>query len=96
MSQDYMAHGAQGLFTQVGFNDPSQEDNSQGHFGVASTNPLQSQGLMNPLYSQPFSHYNSQPLNMQQNVQTQAQQQPQNQGLQQGQSSQNHKVHYSG
>ena len=40
-----MAHGSQGLFTQVGFNDQSQEDASQGHFGVASANPLQSQVL---------------------------------------------------
>lgn len=38
-----MAHGSQGLFTQVGFNDPSQDDNSQGHFGVGNANPLQSQ-----------------------------------------------------
>ncbi|RVX14507.1 Regulator of nonsense transcripts 1-like [Vitis vinifera] len=43
MSQDYMAHGSQGLFTQVGFNDPSQDDASQSHFGVANPNPLQSQ-----------------------------------------------------
>jgi len=45
ISQDYMAHGSQGLFTQVGFNEPSQEDASQGHFGVANANPLQSQVL---------------------------------------------------
>lgn len=38
-----MPHGSQGLFTQAGFNDPSQEDPSQSHFGVANANPLQSQ-----------------------------------------------------
>ncbi|KAF7128128.1 hypothetical protein RHSIM_Rhsim11G0009100 [Rhododendron simsii] len=43
MSQDYMAHGSQGLFTQVGFTDPSQDDASQNHFGVANANALQSQ-----------------------------------------------------
>ncbi|KAJ6389130.1 hypothetical protein OIU77_027473 [Salix suchowensis] len=65
MSQDYMAHGSQGLFTQVGFNDPSQDDASQSHFSIANTNQLQSQGLMNSLYSQPFGHYNTQQLNLQ-------------------------------
>nr|POE66639.1 hypothetical protein CFP56_79148 [Quercus suber] len=35
--------GSQGLFTQVGFNDPSQDDASQSHFGVANANLLQSQ-----------------------------------------------------
>ncbi|KAK2988094.1 hypothetical protein RJ640_023843 [Escallonia rubra] len=90
MSQDYMAHGgSQGLFTQVGFNDPSQEDASQNHFGVANANPLQSQGLLNPLYSQPFNHYNTQPLHMQ------APQQQQQQA-QQAQSSQNQKLHFNG
>ncbi|CAH1428983.1 unnamed protein product [Lactuca virosa] len=66
MSQDYMGmggHGSQGLFTQVGFTDPSQDEN---HFGVAPNNSLQTQNMMNPLYSQPFGHYNSQPVNMQQ------------------------------
>lgn len=38
-----MPHGSQGLFTQVGFNDPSQDDASQSHFGVANANSLQSQ-----------------------------------------------------
>ncbi|XP_077223880.1 regulator of nonsense transcripts 1 homolog [Tasmannia lanceolata] len=80
---DYMPHGPQGLFTQVGFSDPSQDDSSQSHFGVAGPGPLQSQGLMNPLYSQPFTQYNTQPLNMHA---------PQ----QQGQSSQNQRPHYSG
>ncbi|PIA32540.1 hypothetical protein AQUCO_04400027v1 [Aquilegia coerulea] len=84
ISQDYMAHGSQGLFTQAGFNDPSQDDSSHTQYGVGGPNQLQSQGLMNPLYSQPFTHYNTQPLNLQ------AQQQPQ------GQSSQNHKLHYNG
>ncbi|KAJ4846831.1 ATP-dependent helicase NAM7 [Turnera subulata] len=86
MSQDYMTHGSQGLFTQVGFNDPSQEDASQSHFGMTNPNSLQSQGLMNSLYSQPFAHYNTQPLNLQA-----PQQQPQ-----QGQGSQNQKIHYNG
>ncbi|KAI3523740.1 hypothetical protein L1887_02100 [Cichorium endivia] len=62
MSQDYMGHGSQGLFTQVGFNDPSQDDSSQSHF---PNNSLQTQNMMNPLYSQPFGHYSSQPVNMQ-------------------------------
>ncbi|XP_038687689.1 regulator of nonsense transcripts 1 homolog [Tripterygium wilfordii] len=87
MSQDYMTHGSQGLYTQVGFNnDPSQDDSSQNHFGVANPNSLQSQGLMSSLYSQPFAHYNTQPLNLQA-----PQQQPQ-----QGQGSLNQNVHYNG
>ncbi|XP_044492825.1 regulator of nonsense transcripts 1 homolog isoform X2 [Mangifera indica] len=86
MSQDYMAHGSQGLFTQVGFNDRTQDDASQSHFGVTNSNQLQSQGLMNSLYSQPFAHYNTQPLNMH----ASSQQQPQP-----GQGSQNQKVHYN-
>ncbi|XP_057520629.1 regulator of nonsense transcripts 1 homolog isoform X2 [Amaranthus tricolor] len=91
MSQDYMAHGSQGLFTQVGINDPSQDDDSLAHFGAGNANPLRSQGLMNPLYSQPSTHYNSQsqPLNLQ-NLQ------PQQQPVQQGLSSQNSKAHFSG
>ncbi|GFZ00871.1 RNA helicase [Actinidia rufa] len=86
MSQDYMAHGSQGLFTQVVFNDPSQDDASQSHFGMANANPLHSQDLINPLYSQPFAHYNTQPLNLQA-----TQQQPQ-----QGQNFPNQKLHYNG
>ncbi|KAF9685485.1 hypothetical protein SADUNF_Sadunf03G0059400 [Salix dunnii] len=86
MSQDYMAHGSQGLFTQVGFNDPSQDDASQSQFSIANPNQLQSQGLMNSLYSQPFGHYNTQQLNQQA-----PQQQPQ-----QGQGTQNQKIHYNG
>nr|POF06530.1 regulator of nonsense transcripts 1 like [Quercus suber] len=31
------------FISQVGFNDPSQDDASQSHFGVANGNPLQSQ-----------------------------------------------------
>lgn len=85
MSQDYMAHGSQALFTQAGFNDPSQDDSSQNHYGVANANALQSQGMLNPLYSQPFGHYNTQPLNVQSNQQQQ-----------QGQGSQNQKLHYNG
>lgn len=38
-----MPHGSQGLFTQAGFNDPSQDDASQSHYGVANANQLQSQ-----------------------------------------------------
>ncbi|KAL3497680.1 hypothetical protein ACH5RR_040412 [Cinchona calisaya] len=86
MSQDYMAHGSQGLFTQAGFNDTAHDDASQKHFGVANTNPLQSQSMLNPLYSQPFAHYTTQPLNMQTT-------QPQQQQAQQGQ---NQKLHYNG
>ncbi|XP_031482358.1 regulator of nonsense transcripts 1 homolog [Nymphaea colorata] len=82
ITQDYMPHGSPGLFTQVGFTDPSQDDSSQAQFGVAGPGPLQSQGLMNPLYSQPFTQYNSQPVNMQ--------------APQQGQTAQNQKLHYTG
>ncbi|XP_044504128.1 regulator of nonsense transcripts 1 homolog isoform X5 [Mangifera indica] len=89
MSQDYLAQGSQGLFTQVGFNDPTQDDalQTQSHFSVTNPNQLQSQGLMNSLYSQPFAHYNTQPINMQ----ASSQQQPQP-----GQGSQKQKVHYTG
>ncbi|CAL0314338.1 unnamed protein product [Lupinus luteus] len=83
MSQDYMAHGSPGLFTQAGFADPSQDDATQRHFSVTNPNALQSQ--MNSLYSQPFAHYNTQPLNLQA-----SQQQPP------GQTSQNQKIHYNG
>ncbi|KAK9067995.1 hypothetical protein SSX86_012106 [Deinandra increscens subsp. villosa] len=86
MSQDYMGHGSQGLFTQVGFKDPSQDDSSQSHFNAATTNPLQTQGVMNPLYSQPFTNYNTQPMNTPAQ-QHQQQQQQQNQQSQQGQAS---------
>ncbi|XP_047319933.1 regulator of nonsense transcripts 1 homolog [Impatiens glandulifera] len=64
MTQDYMSHGSQGgLLTQVGYNnnDPSGQDDtsSQNHFGgVTNANQLQSQGLMNPLFShhQQYGH----------------------------------------
>ncbi|XP_048131750.1 regulator of nonsense transcripts 1 homolog [Rhodamnia argentea] len=85
MSQDYMTHGSQALFTQVGFSEPSQDDPSQSHFGMSSQ--LQTQGLMNSLYSQPYTQYGMQPLNLQSSQQTQSQQ---------GQSSQNQKIHYTG
>ncbi|KAK1326759.1 hypothetical protein QJS10_CPA01g02863 [Acorus calamus] len=84
VTQDYMSHGTQGLLTQVGFNDhPTQDESSQAHFGVPGPGPLQSQGMMNPLYSQPFTQYNMQPLNLQS---------PQ----QQNQNPQNKKLHYNG
>ncbi|XP_008786216.2 regulator of nonsense transcripts 1 homolog isoform X1 [Phoenix dactylifera] len=82
MTQDYMPHGSQGLFTQAGFNDPSQDESSQSHFSMAGP-ALQSQGLMSSLYSQPFTHYNTQPQNLQPP-------QPQSQ------SSPNPKLHYNG
>ncbi|KAG7015680.1 Regulator of nonsense transcripts 1-like protein [Cucurbita argyrosperma subsp. argyrosperma] len=88
MSQDYMNHGSQGLFTQVGFSDPSLDEASQSHYNVTNTNSLQSQGMMNSLYSQPFAHYNTQPSTQQAP--------PQQQQPQQGQSSQNQKIHFSG
>lgn len=45
MSQEYMAHGSQGLFTQAAFDDPSHDDASQNHFGLANANALQTQVL---------------------------------------------------
>ncbi|KAL1829994.1 hypothetical protein ACET3Z_008406 [Daucus carota] len=86
MSQDYLAHGSQGLFTQAGFSDPSQEDVSHSHFGLGNASQLQSQALLNPLYSQTFTNYNTQPHNMQA---------PQPQPGQPGQGSQNQKNQYS-
>ncbi|XP_020093932.1 regulator of nonsense transcripts 1 homolog isoform X3 [Ananas comosus] len=84
ISQDYMAHGSQGLFTQAGVNDPLQDDASQVHFGMGAPGPLQSQGLMNnPLYSQSFAHYNTQPQTLQPPPQ-------------QNQSSPTQKLHYNG
>ncbi|RVX00176.1 hypothetical protein CK203_026672 [Vitis vinifera] len=123
MSQDYMAHGSQGLFTQVGFNDhpkmmpprailvwpiPTPFNrrfllipvlvvnicHSLGPFQCNSSQVPDLQGLMNPLYSQPFAHYNTQPLNLQ--APQQQQQQQQQTPPQQGQSSQNQKLHYNG
>ncbi|CAM6082950.1 unnamed protein product [Calypogeia fissa] len=69
ISQDFIAHGSQGLFTQVGFSDRTQDGPStQTHYGLGG--PLQSQGIMGPLYSQPFTQY-SQPLTQQQQPQQQ-------------------------
>ncbi|TYG54942.1 hypothetical protein ES288_D09G231900v1 [Gossypium darwinii] len=81
MSQEYMNHGSQGMFTQVGFSDPSQDDASRSHFGV-NPNQLQSQGFLNSLYSQPFAQFNKQPLNLQ--------------APQQGHGSQNQKLQFNG
>ncbi|KAG0473070.1 hypothetical protein HPP92_014927 [Vanilla planifolia] len=82
ISQDYMPHATQGLFSQTGFADPSKDEPSHNHF--VSPGPLQSQGLMNSIYSQPFNQYNAQPLNMHHP------QQQQSQGLA------NQKHHYNG
>lgn len=51
-----MPHGSHGLFTQSGFNDPSQEDSS--HFGVAGPGPLQSQviSISIPLFHCPIAY----------------------------------------
>lgn len=38
-----MGHGSQGLFTQGAYNDQSQEDASQNHFGLHGASQLQSQ-----------------------------------------------------
>ncbi|CAL5062663.1 unnamed protein product [Urochloa decumbens] len=65
VSQDHMAHGSHGMFTQAGYNDPSQDESSQVHYGMASAAPLQSQSMMNPLYSQSYAHYNTQPQSLQ-------------------------------
>ncbi|KAJ8755110.1 hypothetical protein K2173_018908 [Erythroxylum novogranatense] len=86
ISQDYMTNGSEGLFTQVGFNEPSHGNATQGQFDLDNINPLQSQGLMNSLYSQPFAHYNAQPLNLQAPQQL----------SQQGQGAQSQKIYYNG
>lgn len=67
---------------------------SLGSFQYNSSQVPDLQGLMNPLYSQPFAHYNTQPLNLQ--APQQQQQQQQQTPPQQGQSSQNQKLHYNG
>ncbi|XP_031098417.1 regulator of nonsense transcripts 1 homolog [Ipomoea triloba] len=90
MSQEYMAHGSQDLFTQAGYNDLARDDASQNHFGMSNASTLHSQGILNPLYSQPFGHYNSQPMNLE-NSQPQQQQAPPGQGS----GSQNQKLQYS-
>ncbi|XP_062188720.1 regulator of nonsense transcripts 1 homolog isoform X2 [Phragmites australis] len=64
VSQDHMAHGSHGIFTQAGYNDPSQDESSQMHYGMAAPGPLQSQSMMNPLYSQSYAHYNTQPQSL--------------------------------
>ena len=64
VSQDHMAHGSHGMFTQAGYNDSSQDESSQMHFGMAGPG-LQSQPMMNPLYSQSYAHYNTQPQSLQ-------------------------------
>ncbi|KAL6548016.1 Regulator of nonsense transcripts 1-like protein [Orobanche hederae] len=88
MSQEYMANGSQGLFTHGAYSDQSQENTTGNHFDVASAN-LQSQNLLNPMYSQPFTHYNTQAIS--------AQNSQQQHSSQQAQGSQNHKqLHYSG
>ncbi|RAL50676.1 hypothetical protein DM860_015823 [Cuscuta australis] len=86
MSQDYMAHGAYGLFTQAGYNEHSQDDASQKHFGMPNSNPLQSQSVPNPLYPQPYSHYNT----------TISMQNSQPQQTSRGSNSQNLNLHYHG
>jgi regulator of nonsense transcripts 1 len=56
VSQDFLAHGSQGLFTQVSFPDRTQDASStQSHFTVGGA--LQPQGIMGPIYSQPFTQY---------------------------------------
>lgn len=63
-SQDFISHGSQGLFTQVGFSDRTQDGPAtQSHYGIGG--PLQSQGAVAPLYTQPFTQL-TQPLNQQQ------------------------------
>jgi regulator of nonsense transcripts 1 len=42
------------MFTQAGYNDPSQDESSQIHYGMAAAGPLQSQvvfQILNPLFS---------------------------------------------
>jgi hypothetical protein len=41
--QDHMAHGSHAMFTQAGYNDPSQDESSHMHFGMAPPGALQSQ-----------------------------------------------------
>jgi hypothetical protein len=38
-----MAHGSHGMFTQAGYNDPSQDESSQMHYGMGAPGHLQSQ-----------------------------------------------------
>jgi regulator of nonsense transcripts 1 len=56
VSQDFLAHGSQGLFTQVSYPNRNQDaPSTQSHYTVGG--PLQSQGIMGPVYSQPFTQY---------------------------------------
>ncbi|GJN07394.1 hypothetical protein PR202_ga25222 [Eleusine coracana subsp. coracana] len=64
VSQDHMAHGSHAMFTQAGYSDPSQDESSQMHYGMAP-GTLQSQNMMNPMYSQSYAHYNTQPQSLQ-------------------------------
>ncbi|KAK3125053.1 hypothetical protein QOZ80_7BG0599380 [Eleusine coracana subsp. coracana] len=64
VSQDHVAHGSHAMFTQAGYNDPSQDESSQMHYGMAP-GTLQSQNMMNPMYSQSYAHYNTQPQSLQ-------------------------------
>ena len=43
MIQDHMAHGSHGMFTQAGYNDQSQDESSQMHYGLGAPGHLQSQ-----------------------------------------------------
>ncbi|KAF7000814.1 hypothetical protein CFC21_016623 [Triticum aestivum] len=43
VSQDHMAHGSHGMFTQAGYNDQSQDESSQMHYGLGAPGHLQSQ-----------------------------------------------------
>ncbi|XP_024357532.1 regulator of nonsense transcripts 1 homolog [Physcomitrium patens] len=60
ISQDFFGHATDGLFTQGGFNDRTQDlPSTQNHYGLGG---LQSQGRM---FTQPFTQY-AQPPNSQQ------------------------------
>ncbi|KAG0598700.1 hypothetical protein M758_12G094200 [Ceratodon purpureus] len=64
--QDFLSHATDGLFTQGGFNDRTQDlPSTQNHYGLGG---LQSQNALGPMYTQPFTQYN-QPLNSQQQQQ---------------------------
>jgi len=65
--QDFLSHATDGLFTQGGFNDRTQDLSTQNHYGLGG---FSSQGVLGPMYSQPFTQYN-QPLSSQQQQQQQ-------------------------
>jgi len=69
ISQDFLSHATDGLFTQGGFNDRTQDLSTQNHYGLGG---FSSQGVLGPMYSQPFTQYN-QPLSSQQQQQQQQQ-----------------------